>query len=131
MWSRSAAERAREGGTGGSIRIGAPTSCSLRSNRPPRHVICGHRLTEIVEGAGGRPPPNIWMQAYACSTTWSPITAGKPFNPALVRELIRRLEGRLGEVHTMLMAEELALVAMNPRKRAPGLGMRQYLNACL
>jgi len=31
----------------------------------------------------------------------------------------------------MLMAEELALVAMNPRKRSPGLGMHQHLNACL
>ena len=29
------------------------------------------------------------------------------------------------------MAEELALVAMNPRKRSPGLGMHQHLNACL
>ncbi len=31
----------------------------------------------------------------------------------------------------MLMAEELALIAMNPRKRSPGLGMHQHLNACL
>ena len=31
----------------------------------------------------------------------------------------------------MLMAEELALVAMNPRKRSPGLGMHHHLNACL
>ena len=29
------------------------------------------------------------------------------------------------------MAEELTLVAMNPRKRSPGLGMHQHLNACL
>jgi hypothetical protein len=31
----------------------------------------------------------------------------------------------------MLMAEELALIAMNPRKRSPGIGMHQHLNACL
>jgi hypothetical protein len=31
----------------------------------------------------------------------------------------------------MLMAEELALVAMNPLKRRPELGTRQQLNACL
>src|SRR5260370_26627573 len=31
----------------------------------------------------------------------------------------------------MLMAEELALIAMNPRKRSPGLGMHQHLSACL
>jgi hypothetical protein len=31
----------------------------------------------------------------------------------------------------MLMAEELALVAMNPPKKGPGLGVRQQMNACL
>lgn len=31
----------------------------------------------------------------------------------------------------MLMAEELALIAMNPRRRGPGLGTHQHLNACL
>ncbi|HWD73162.1 MAG TPA: GPP34 family phosphoprotein [Actinomycetota bacterium] len=31
----------------------------------------------------------------------------------------------------MLMAEELALIAMNPRRRSPGLGVHQHLNACL
>lgn len=31
----------------------------------------------------------------------------------------------------MLMAEELALIAMNPRTRSPGLGTHQHLNACL
>jgi len=31
----------------------------------------------------------------------------------------------------MLMAEELALIAMNPRRRSPGLGTHQHLNACL
>jgi hypothetical protein len=31
----------------------------------------------------------------------------------------------------MLMAEELALVAMNPLRKGPGLGMRRQLNACL
>jgi hypothetical protein len=31
----------------------------------------------------------------------------------------------------MLMSEELALIAMNPRRRSPALGMRQHLNACL
>ena len=31
----------------------------------------------------------------------------------------------------MLMAEELALIAMNPRKRSAGLGVHQHLNACL
>jgi hypothetical protein len=31
----------------------------------------------------------------------------------------------------MLMAEELALIAMNSRRRSPGLGMHQHLNACL
>jgi hypothetical protein len=29
------------------------------------------------------------------------------------------------------MSEELALIAMNPRKRSPGIGMHQHLNACL
>src|SRR5437588_8574779 len=31
----------------------------------------------------------------------------------------------------MLIAEELALVAMNPLGKGPGLGMRRPLNACL
>jgi hypothetical protein len=31
----------------------------------------------------------------------------------------------------MLMAEELALVAMNPLRKGPGLGVRRPLNACL
>jgi hypothetical protein len=31
----------------------------------------------------------------------------------------------------MLMAEELALVAMNPARKGPGLGTRQPMNACL
>src|ERR1700730_17124227 len=31
----------------------------------------------------------------------------------------------------MLMAEELALVAMNPLRKGPGLGVRRQLNACL